>query len=157
MSTLGSDVVAVTCIVLGGAVGAAGLSAFLDDGEEMRAEARCSSVVLTPAEAPRVVVRFRDGTDQVVAPTVRITSTGPNLTAASVDCLELRQTAAEARAAADEARARVQEARERAREAQLRVERDRREIRELVERVRAERQELLRLRESRDAEDARVR
>jgi len=150
MSTLGSDVVAVTCIVLGGAVGAAGLSAFLAEGEEIRAEAQCSSVVLTAVDAPRVVVRIHEGSDRTVAPSVRVTSTAPVLAGASVDCLEIRQTAAEARALADEAR-------ERAREARVRAERDRQDVRELVERVRAERQELLRLREPRDAQAGGVR
>ena len=157
MSTLGSDVVAVTCIVLGGAVGAAGLSAFLAEGEEIRAEAQCSSVVLTAVDAPRVVVRIHEGSDRTVAPSVRVTSTAPVLAGASVDCLEIRQTAAEARALADEARERAREARERAREASVRAERDRQEVRDLVERVRAERQELLRLREPRDAQAGGVR
>ncbi len=148
MSTLGSDIVAVTCIVLGGAVGAAGLSAFLAEGEEMRGDAGCSTVILTSVEAPRVVVRVREGTVGSVQPTVRITPTAPVLAGATVDCLEVRQTAAEARALANEARSRVREARAQAEEARARAERDRREVLELVERVRAERRELLRLQES---------
>ncbi|HSM04201.1 MAG TPA: hypothetical protein VK858_06255 [Longimicrobiales bacterium] len=147
MSVMGSDIVAVTCILLGGAVGTAGLVGLLSEGDDLRADATCSSVVITSVDAPRVVVRMGDGSGVQVAPTA------PVRAEARFECLELREAAAEARAMAEEARARMDEARTRAREARTLAEIERREIRELMERAREQRAALRALTEPRDVAD----
>ena len=68
MGILGSDFVAVTCIVAGGALGGLGWTAW--EVQEAQAPPRpgCAGVAVLPRSAPEVVIRFEDGDRIVIAP-----------------------------------------------------------------------------------------
>lgn len=106
MGIVGSDVVALTCIVAGGALGGLGWRA-LEPGPPPVPAApdapECTGVMVTAVSAPDVVVRIGDGERIVIAPRA---VPGANV---RVACGEIRSSVQELRLRTERARVRITE------------------------------------------------
>lgn len=158
MGRLGTDVLALTCIMGGAAVGGVATVAALESrAEDERVEVKALEGCAMVMEAPEVEVRLRDGEVRVGparAPRIHArhecSTLGERITVIRLDQREHRERIREARARAEEARQRAAEARSRAEE--VRREAEGRRLEAELRRIDALRQRL----ESRDERDARL-
>jgi hypothetical protein len=103
MGIVGSDVVAVTCIVAGGVLGGLGWRALEADAPAATPAAECSGVIVTTVSAPDVVVRIGDQESIVIASR---STPGSNVRLA---CGEVRASLQELRLRTERARVRIGE------------------------------------------------
>lgn len=101
MGIMGSDFVAVSCIVAGGVIGGLGWSALEVDEADAPAAPDCAGVIVTTLSTPDVVVRIGDDERIVVA------SPTPPAANMRIACGDTDATVEELRLRTDEARVRI--------------------------------------------------